>query len=65
MTGYKTPRPLCVFCGAPWDDAMVEGLESTAGCDTCGFGAETTGTIVIKCSACKRTVYEKEFSSDD
>lgn len=56
--------PLCVFCGAPWGEAMIDGLYISKGCETCGFGAGAEGTIMIYCSACERLVYQKEFSAE-
>ena len=60
----KEFRPLCPFCSAPWTDDMVkvEDTYASRGCDTCGYGAEITGTVTIKCSSCNRVIYQKEFS---
>ena len=55
-------RPLCVFCSAPWTDDMIAVEASTSGgCDTCGWGATTSGTISINCHACGKLIYQKDF----
>lgn len=59
----KIPPPLCVFCNAPWTDDMVQiEAYASAGCDTCGYGSTTSGTVSVVCSSCHKTVYIKEFS---
>lgn len=52
--------PLCVFCGAPWDEPMLRDLSISQGCPTCGYGKEVSVTITIQCSACYSVVYQKE-----
>lgn len=52
--------PKCVFCGADWDDPMIDDYHHSKGCDTCGYGAETTFRLEINCSGCQRLVYVKE-----
>ena len=55
-------RPLCPFCSAPWTDDMIEcEATSSGGCDTCGFGETTSGTIRINCHSCGRLIYQKDF----
>jgi hypothetical protein len=58
-------RPLCVFCGAPWSDDMIDVEASVSGgCSTCGYGSETYGTIRINCHACGKLIYQKDFHND-
>jgi hypothetical protein len=57
-------RPLCVFCSAPWTDDMIEvEASSSGGCDSCGYGATTSGTITINCHSCGKLIYQKDFSN--
>jgi hypothetical protein len=52
---------LCPYCDQAWDAEMEGKLESiSAGCDTCGFGAEASVRFEIRCSNCHRIVYVKE-----
>ena len=51
---------ICPFCSAEWSAEMVEDLEVSGGCDTCG-DVDISGTIDIKCSNCKRVIYRKEI----
>jgi hypothetical protein len=66
----KTPEdeyrpPICVWCSHPWDNEMVKvHASTTGGCPTCGYGAQTSGSITITCSNCKRVVYIKEFEDN-
>jgi hypothetical protein len=53
-------NPLCVFCGAEWDEPMIKDFGYSAGCDTCGHGASVSCTIEVTCSSCGRVVYSKE-----
>jgi len=57
-------KPLCPYCKAEWTDDMiaVEELSASEGCETCGYGQEITGKVVITCSECKKVIYVKEFS---
>ena len=55
--------PKCIFCDAPWTPEMDGDLYTSQGCETCGYGSETTGTLRIKCDQCGRVVYEKEYRS--
>ena len=53
---------LCPYCNATWTAEMeAELIASSAGCDTCGYGAYTEYEITIKCQNCQRTVYTKEY----
>ena len=55
---------LCPFCNAEWTAEMDTELESyNAGCETCGYGAEATFSVTIRCSNCNRIVYRKECES--
>lgn len=57
-------KPLCVFCGKPWTDEMVEiEADASEGCETCGHGGGAYGTVSITCSHCNRLVYLKEFDN--
>lgn len=51
----------CPFCNKVFAGNMVERLESSEGCDSCGYGDEPKGTIDIRCSNCKKLVYRKEL----
>jgi hypothetical protein len=58
------PPPLCVYCNAPWTDAMVKVLAETE-VETGYYrgeidGVETTINIDVTCSTCNRLVYRKE-----
>jgi hypothetical protein len=56
------PKIICIWCNAPWTFNMqVEDIYTTGGCDSCGFGSETTGKIEITCDNCGKVVYIKEF----
>ena len=56
---------LCVFCNAPWTAEMqLMELWSSAGCDTCGYGARVHGVVLIECENCNRIVYRKEFDEE-
>lgn len=52
--------PLCPFCSAAWTEEMID-IEASASmsCPTCG--PEIYGSIKIKCHACERLIYEKEW----
>lgn len=60
----EEPKMKCPFCSAEWSDANVQvyDIETSEGCDTCGYGSSVSGTIKITCDSCGRTMYEKEFS---
>jgi acetyl-CoA carboxylase beta subunit len=60
-------KPLCPYCREPWSDenVMVEDVYCSQGCDTCGSGAEASGTIVIKCHSCKKVMYKKDFAQEN
>lgn len=58
-------RPLCPFCNAPWTDDMIAvEARSSGGCETCGYGATTSGTITINCDSCGRLIYQKDFERE-
>ena len=59
----KELKPTCPYCHAEWTDDMikVEDISSSEGCDSCGWGAEVTGSVNIHCSSCKRLIYQKDF----
>lgn len=41
---------------------MLEVYAYTSeGCETCGYGSETRGTVKIRCEHCKKLIYEKDF----
>ena len=51
---------ICPFCNAPYTADMNTNYERlSSGCDTCGYGAEHTENIEIKCNNCHRLVYTK------
>lgn len=58
----EIPKPLCVFCSAPWTDEMVKvgavaGLEYYAG----EVGIDRIEVkIDVTCSTCGKLVYRKE-----
>lgn len=58
------PKPLCVFCGAPWTDEMIK-VSAQAKLEL-GFYpddisvAEIAVKIDIICSSCDLLVYRKE-----
>lgn len=57
-------RPICVFCNAPWTDAMIKILHKTE--VERGYyegdiaGVDIVTKIDITCEACKRLIYRKE-----
>lgn len=53
---------LCIYCNKPWSPQMDTDLTASAGCDTCGFGTEIAGEIIIRCGNCDRIIYRKEVS---
>lgn len=56
----KLAPPKCVWCGADWDEPMIDGYQISFGCETCGYGAETKVEFTVDCSSCGRMVYKKE-----
>jgi hypothetical protein len=51
---------LCPYCRAVWTAKMLEELEASKGCDTCGLGEGIIlGSISIICSNCEKVVYVK------
>jgi hypothetical protein len=57
-------KPLCPFCREPWSDKniQVEDLyASGGGCESCGYGEEVSGVVIIKCHKCEKIMYKKEF----
>ncbi len=58
MTVEALPPPLCVFCGAPWDEPMMR-TEIDAGQYESSWPS-VEWRMEIHCSACKRLVYVKE-----
>lgn len=63
VNGWVKP-PLCVFCSKPWTDTMIEiEANSSEGCDTCGWGGGSYGTVSIHCEHCKKLVYQKDFDT--
>lgn len=58
-------RPLCVFCSAPWTDAMIRvyDIDAMHGEGSYDMGPEDqTATVDITCETCKRLIYRKEHS---
>lgn len=55
-------KPQCIWCGAAWSDANIEleDVYSSSGCETCGYGSDTSATITIRCHECKKVMYQKE-----
>lgn len=59
--GWVKP-PLCPFCSAPWTDSMLQvEANSSQGCETCGWGGGSYGTVKITCESCNRLVFQKDF----
>jgi len=53
---------ICPFCNEPWTDQMeIDYYRISDGCDTCGHGRETSITVDITCSKCRRVIYRKEY----
>ena len=67
-TGFADgARPICVFCSAPWDDAMIRvyDVDARHGEGSYDFGPEhERATIDISCSSCERLIYRKEYRRD-
>lgn len=63
LKGEVVFAPLCVWCGAEWDDKNLEvyAYSGGSGCDTCGYGSEPYGSVKIVCHECGKLMYEKEF----
>jgi hypothetical protein len=55
-----TPKILCPFCSAPWNDSNVRLYDLDAGdhCASGRFYAEEC-SVKIVCHACDRLMYEK------
>lgn len=51
----------CVFCNSIVSNVTAEEIYHTEGCETCGYGSETTGEIIVTCDKCGRVIYKKEF----
>ncbi len=58
----KEFKILCPFCNAPYTAEMIEDLDVSLGCPTCGDNS-IAGTIEIKCSNCKKVIYKKEIDT--
>jgi len=60
----EIPPPLCVFCGAPWTDEMLN-VSASAELE-CGYYPDDysvgsiDAVIDVTCSSCGRLVYRKE-----
>lgn len=51
-------EPLCIWCGAPWND---DNVRLSALCDGCESGGYDHGAkIEIVCHSCGKLMYEKE-----
>lgn len=37
---------------------------TTQGCETCGHGSRTYGTVKIHCEHCKKLIYQKDFDNE-
>ena len=65
MSGFAPgARPICVFCNAPWTDAMIRvfDIDARHGEGSYDFGPEDqVATLDITCSSCERLIYRKEF----
>lgn len=59
----ETSNMKCVFCNAILSNITVENIFQTEGCDTCGYGATSGGTIIVKCDKCDRVIYTKDFEN--
>lgn len=53
---------LCPFCNSAYTAEMLNKLEYSQGCETCGDGLKES-EVKIYCSNCKKLVYSKYFSS--
>jgi phage FluMu protein Com len=53
----------CVFCNSVLSDVTIEDIFASEGCDTCGYGAEVGGTVIIRCDKCDKVIYKKEFTN--
>lgn len=58
VEGEPVWAPLCIWCGAEWDDANISLYSYGGGCDTCGYGSGAS--VSITCHACGKLMYEKE-----
>lgn len=56
-------KPICPFCREEWseENVLLEDVLASEGCGTCGYGAEVTGSVVIRCHKCKKVMYRKDF----
>ncbi|MBU0581471.1 MAG: hypothetical protein KKA19_09880 [Candidatus Margulisbacteria bacterium] len=57
-------KPICPFCRAKWSDEnmRIEELYASGGCESCGSGADISGSIVIACHKCGKVMYKKDFT---
>jgi hypothetical protein len=59
------PPPLCVYCSAPWTDAMVK-VGAACELEDGHYGGSWVDRIVVNieahCESCTRLVYRKEVT---
>lgn len=60
----EEPKILCPYCRENWTFEMWEQLETSQGCDSCGYGAGISGKIEIICNNCDKVVYTKIVDID-
>ncbi len=62
----ENAKMICPFCNAYFTPEMeVEYYRISEGCDTCGYGRETSITVNVICESCGKKVYEKEIIKKD
>jgi len=58
-------KPICPYCRVEWNNknVKIEDWDASEGCESCGYGRELKGTIIIKCHNCKKIIYRKDFEA--
>lgn len=59
-------KVICVFCNAVQSAKVQAELGYISqGCETCGYGGSAEFTIEIRCEACDKVIYKKEYEESN